>query len=87
MDLFQVSLCIILIWVLKKGDWLVLVNYLEYYKRIVTLIKKGGVIVLDNMLWSGEVISPQDDESISGDTGSFSLIEATFKVGNTGSPG
>lgn len=39
------------------------VNYLEYYKRIVTLIKKGGVIVLDNMLWSGEVIDPQDDNS------------------------
>ena len=39
------------------------VNYLEYYKRIVTLIKKGGIIVLDNMLWSGEVINPKDDNS------------------------
>ena len=27
------------------------------------MIKKGGVIVLDNMLWSGEVIDPQDDNS------------------------
>ena len=39
------------------------VNYLEYYKRIVTLIKPGGIIVLDNMLWSGEVIEPKDDNS------------------------
>ena len=39
------------------------VNYLEYYKRIVTLIKTGGVIVLDNMLWSGEVIDPKNEQS------------------------
>ena len=38
-------------------------NYLEYYKRIITLIKPGGIIVLDNMLWSGEVIDPKDDNS------------------------
>tara|TARA_B110000116_G_scaffold35187_1_gene27155 strand:+ start:478 stop:1110 length:633 start_codon:yes stop_codon:yes gene_type:complete len=39
------------------------INYLEYYKRIVTLIREGGVIVLDNMLWSGKVINPKDDHS------------------------
>ena len=40
------------------------VNYLEYYKIIITLIREGGVIVLDNMLWSGEVINPKDKNSI-----------------------
>ena len=40
------------------------VNYLEYYKIIITLIRKGGLIVLDNMLWSGEVINPKDKNSI-----------------------
>ena len=40
------------------------INYLNYYKMIITLIKKGGIIVLDNMLWSGEVINPKDDNSI-----------------------
>ena len=39
-------------------------NYVEYYKRCMTLIRKGGVIVLDNMLWSGKVLEPQDDDSI-----------------------
>ena len=39
------------------------INYLEYYKRAFTLIRKGGIIVLDNMLWSGEVVDPQDDNS------------------------
>jgi len=40
------------------------VNYLEYYKIIITLIRKGGLIILDNMLWSGEVINPKDKNSI-----------------------
>ena len=39
------------------------VNYLEYYKRSATLVKSGGIIVLDNMLWSGEVLKPKDDNS------------------------
>jgi len=39
-------------------------NYIEYYKRCMRLIRKGGVIVLDNMLWSGKVLEPQDDDSI-----------------------
>ena len=38
-------------------------NYLEYYKRCLVLIRAGGVIVLDNMLWSGSVINPSDDDS------------------------
>ena len=39
------------------------VNYIEYYKRCMMLIKSGGIIVLDNMLWSGNVLDPQDDDS------------------------
>ena len=38
-------------------------NYLEYYKRCLMLVRKGGVILLDNMLWSGSVVDPQDDDS------------------------
>ena len=38
-------------------------NYLEYYKRCLKLIHRGGVIILDNMLWGGSVINPHDDES------------------------
>jgi len=38
-------------------------NYLEYYKRCLVLIRAGGVIILDNMLWSGSVIDPNDDDS------------------------
>ena len=38
-------------------------NYLEYYKRCLTLIRNKGVIILDNMLWSGSVIDPHDIDS------------------------
>ena len=38
-------------------------NYLDYYKRCYTLIRSGGVIILDNMLWGGNVIDPKDDDS------------------------
>ena len=38
-------------------------TYLEYYKRCLVLIRAGGVIILDNMLWSGSVIDPKDDDS------------------------
>ena len=38
-------------------------NYLEYYKRCLVLIRAGGVIILDNMLWSGSVIDPNNDDS------------------------
>ncbi len=40
------------------------VNYPKYHKTTLKLLKKGGVGVLDNMLWSGKVIEPSDKESI-----------------------
>ncbi|CAF0863406.1 unnamed protein product [Brachionus calyciflorus] len=35
-------------------------NYLNYYELCLKLIRKGGVIAIDNVLWSGSVI----DESV-----------------------
>jgi caffeoyl-CoA O-methyltransferase len=40
------------------------INYLEYYKRCFRLLRTGGIIILDNMLWSGNVIDPKDDDSL-----------------------
>ena len=39
------------------------INYLKYYKRCIQLVRVGGIIVLDNMLWGGSVITPKDDDS------------------------
>ena len=28
------------------------------------MVKKGGIVVFDNMLWSGEVLDPKDEDSL-----------------------
>ena len=39
-------------------------NYLNYYHRSLDLLAPNGVIVIDNVLWSGEVLKqPPPDES------------------------
>jgi caffeoyl-CoA O-methyltransferase len=35
-------------------------NYLNYYNAILPIIRKGGLIVVDNVLWSGRVLTPSD---------------------------
>lgn len=34
-------------------------NYPEYYRRLLPLLRRGGVIAIDNVLWSGRVLDPQ----------------------------
>ncbi|MCP4595598.1 O-methyltransferase [Neptuniibacter sp.] len=36
-------------------------NYLNYYRKALEMTRPGGLIVLDNMLWSGKVIQPESD--------------------------
>ena len=43
-------------------------NYPEYYDVVVELIRPGGLILIDNTLWSGNVLSPHDAESRAIDT-------------------
>lgn len=39
-------------------------NYPAYYERTLELIRPGGLILVDNTLWSGLVLKPHDRESI-----------------------
>ena len=39
-------------------------NYINYYKKCMYIVKSGGIIVLDNMLWGGSVLDPHDEQSI-----------------------
>ena len=58
------------------------INYLDYYKRCFTLIRKGGVIILDNMLWGGDVLNPINDDAIAiRKTGDF--IQSDHRIINT----
>jgi caffeoyl-CoA O-methyltransferase len=41
-------------------------NYDNYYERALKLLRTGGLIAIDNMLWSGQVADPNaNDESTS----------------------
>jgi len=35
-------------------------NYLNYHKRVIELVKIGGLIGYDNTLWHGSVAAPPD---------------------------
>jgi caffeoyl-CoA O-methyltransferase len=38
-------------------------SYDAYYERVLRLLRPGGLIVLDNVLWSGEVADPNTNET------------------------
>lgn len=40
-------------------------NYITYYQMIVPKMNKGGIILSDNVLWSGKVVEPLDPKDIS----------------------
>ena len=40
------------------------VNYLNYYEAILPLMRSGGLIVADNVLWSASVLAPESEDAI-----------------------
>ena len=40
-------------------------NYINYYEMIVPKMNKGGIILSDNVLWSGKVVQEVDPKDIS----------------------
>jgi len=38
-------------------------NYTNYYKECLKLLKPKGLMIIDNMLWGGQVLKPKDKES------------------------
>ncbi|KAG9267527.1 catechol O-methyltransferase domain-containing protein 1-like [Astyanax mexicanus] len=37
-------------------------NYDSYYEKSLKLLRKGGIIAIDNVLWSGRVLNPAEDD-------------------------
>jgi caffeoyl-CoA O-methyltransferase len=37
-------------------------NYLNYYEATLPLLARGGLMILDNTLWSGRVADPEEDD-------------------------
>jgi predicted O-methyltransferase YrrM len=50
-------------------------NYLAYYERCLKLVRAGGLIAIDNTLWSGDVANPEKD---SADTVALRAINDTL---------
>jgi len=38
-------------------------NYLNYYELLLPRTKRGGLMVIDNVLWDGEVLDPNDEKA------------------------
>jgi caffeoyl-CoA O-methyltransferase len=38
-------------------------NYANYYDRALALVRRGGLIVIDNVLWDGKVIDPAQHDA------------------------
>jgi len=39
-------------------------NYKEYYEKSLELLDKGGLIVIDNVLWHGEVVDEKNNDKL-----------------------
>ena len=37
-------------------------NYEQYYEKSLMLVRRGGLIAIDNVLWSGKVVDPRDND-------------------------
>ena len=37
-------------------------NYKEYYEKSLTLLNQGGLIIIDNVLWHGEVVDEKNND-------------------------
>ena len=51
-------------------------NYGTYYERLLKLIRPGGLIAIDNVLWSGRVIEPEKADA---DTEAIRTLNAKLK--------
>jgi caffeoyl-CoA O-methyltransferase len=38
-------------------------GYIKYWEAALPLVREGGVIIADNVLWSGRVLEPKDDST------------------------
>jgi len=39
------------------------INYVNYYRRALELVSERGVILIDNVLWSGDVLKSREVDS------------------------
>ena len=50
-------------------------NYSNYYEMAIKLLRKGGLVVVDNVMWSGHVVDPKNQ-----DTSTLSIRELNSRM-------
>jgi predicted O-methyltransferase YrrM len=59
-------------------------NYANYYERALALLRPGGLIAVDNVLWDGAVANPEDHEPDTEAIRAFnSMLRADSRVAST----
>ena len=48
-------------------------NYITYYELLIPLVRQGGLILIDNVLWSGRLVDPLDQENATQAIRNFNL--------------
>ena len=48
-------------------------NYINYYERSLTLLRPGGLAIVDNVLWRGDVVDPTDTRETTEAVRAFNL--------------
>ena len=56
-------------------------NYSNYYEACLPLLRAGGLIVADNVLWSGRVLDPKSDDD-HGIVAFDELVQSDLRVEN-----
>jgi predicted O-methyltransferase YrrM len=49
-------------------------NYKQYYEKSLELIKKGGLIIIDNVLWHGEVADEKNNDKFTTNIREFNKL-------------
>jgi predicted O-methyltransferase YrrM len=57
-------------------------NYSNYYDLVFDMLRPGGFIIADNVLWSGKVLDPGDDENAHALHDFNQMVQADQRVSN-----
>jgi predicted O-methyltransferase YrrM len=57
-------------------------NYSNYYDLVFNKLRPGGFVIADNVLWSGKVLDPGDDENAQALAEFNKMVLADYRVSN-----
>ncbi|XP_061352652.1 probable caffeoyl-CoA O-methyltransferase At4g26220 [Gastrolobium bilobum] len=55
-------------------------NYVNYHERLIKLVKVGGLLVYDNVLWGGRVAWPEEEVPLHARSATQAIIEFNKRI-------